>query len=88
MGGNSSKYNNNNKPYDESISLPSKLRKMKQRDDEMKKKNNKKPAIKSINYRGTAEIFQGGQDADVLNKMALEIEKRKKQQEEGIERME
>ena len=88
MGGNSSKYNNN-KLYDESISLPPKLRKMKERDEEMKKKNNNLStksikSINGINSRGTEEIFQGGEDADLLNKMAFQMEKRKKQQQKEM----
>jgi len=90
MGSTLSSNRNNNK--NQSISLPPKLRKIENRDQQMKKekKNNRMNILEKMNIfekdsrlneRETGEIFEG-EDAIILNRMADEMDRRKKKQEQ------
>jgi hypothetical protein len=83
---------NRNNYKNQSISLPPKLRKIENRDQQMKKekKNNRMNILEKMNIfekdyrmneRETGEIFEG-EDAIILNRMADEMDRRKKKQEQ------
>ena len=82
---------NRNNYKNQSISLPPKLRKIENRDQQMKKekKNNRMNSMERMNIMRdsrfieseTGEIFEG-EDANILNHMADEMDLRKKKQEQ------
>ena len=83
---------NRNNYKNQSISLPPKLRKIENRDQQIKKekKNNRMNILEKMNIfekdsrlneRETGEIFEG-EDAIILNRMADEMDRRKKKQEQ------
>jgi hypothetical protein len=85
---------NRNNYKNQSISLPPKLRKIENRDQQMKKekKNNRMNSMDRLNIMRdsrfieseTGEIFEG-EDANILNRMADEMDRRKKKQEQEDE---